>query len=148
MSSLKIWIATLLVLAAAVPARSDFDGSRPLLCSITKINECTPGGDCKETTLESVGLPQFLKVDVQHKTVIPAEPMEGRKATAIERVERIDGKLILQGAEDGVENVRDGLGWTAAISEATGKLILTASGEDVAFVSFGACIAQETISIK
>jgi hypothetical protein len=52
----------------------------------------------------------------------------------------LDGKLILQGAEDGIENVRDGLGWTAAISEETGKFILTASGEEVAFVVFGACI--------
>jgi hypothetical protein len=57
-------------------------------------------------------------------------------------MERVEGKLILQGAEDGVENVRDGLGWTAAISEESGKFILSASGEEVAFVIFGACIAQ------
>jgi hypothetical protein len=57
-------------------------------------------------------------------------------------MERIDGKLILQGAEDGIEDVRDGIGWTAAISESTGKFIFTASGEEVAFVVFGACIAQ------
>jgi hypothetical protein len=55
-------------------------------------------------------------------------------------MERVDDKLILQGAEDGVENVRDGLGWTVAISEETGKAILTASGEQVAFVVFGACL--------
>lgn len=65
---------------------------------------------------------------------------EGKQGTAIERMERVDGKLILQGAEDGVENVRDGLGWTVAISEEAGKAILTASGEQVAFVVFGACL--------
>jgi hypothetical protein len=50
------------------------------------------------------------------------------------------GKLILQGADEGIEKVRDGLGWTAAVSEESGKFILTATGEDVAFVVFGACI--------
>jgi len=51
-----------------------------------------------------------------------------------------DGELILQGAEDGYENMHDGLGWTMAISEATGQVVLTGSGEQVAFVVFGACL--------
>ena len=72
----------------------------------------------------------------------PAKPIEGRTPTAIEWIEWADGKLILQGAEDGVENVRDGLGWTVAISEETGKFVFTAPGEEGAFVVFGACIAQ------
>ena len=41
--------------------------------------------------------------------------------------------------EDGVEGVRDGLGWTIASTEDSGDFILTASGHDVAFVVFGAC---------
>jgi len=55
-------------------------------------------------------------------------------------MERIDGKLILQGAEDGYESVRDGLGGTIAISEGTGRVVMTASGDQVAFVVFGACL--------
>jgi hypothetical protein len=46
----------------------------------------------------------------------------------------------LQGAEDGYDKMRDGLGWTMAISEATGQVVLTASGEQVAFVVFGAAM--------
>jgi len=60
--------------------------------------------------------------------------------TVIERQEVVDGKLILQGAEDGYEKMRDGLGWTMAISEATGQVVLTASGDQVAFVVFGAAL--------
>ena len=52
---------------------------------------------------------------------------------------RIDGKLILQGVEDGEEGVRDGLGWTMAISEDSGDMVLTGSGDQVGFVIFGAC---------
>jgi hypothetical protein len=50
------------------------------------------------------------------------------------------GKLILQGAEDGYEKMRDGLGWTLAISEASVQVVLTAAGEGVAFVVLGAGI--------
>ncbi len=52
----------------------------------------------------------------------------------------VDGKLILQGAEDGYQSVRDGLGWTIAIAEDTGRVVMTASGDQVAFVVFGACL--------
>ena len=132
------------VLAAAplVARGADFDGSKPFICSISAVTECTLNDGCQNTTIDNVGMPQFLKVDAQHKTVTPAKPIEGKKPTSIERIERIEGKLILQGAEPGIENVHDGLGWTAAISEENGKLIFTASGDEVAFVAFGACMAQ------
>jgi hypothetical protein len=43
-------------------------------------------------------------------------------------------------AEDGNKEVRDGTGWSIAISEETGKMVLTESGDQAAFVVFGACI--------
>jgi hypothetical protein len=54
-------------------------------------------------------------------------------------MESIDGKLFLQGADDGIEGVRDGLAWSISISQDTGRLVMSASGENVAFVVFGAC---------
>jgi hypothetical protein len=144
MNYLKLFFGVVLIFTAGSVAAeaADFDGSRLLLCSVIGITECTASNGCQKTTIENVGMPQFLRVDPMGKTVTPAKAIKGRKPSQIERMERVDGKLILQGAEDGIENVRDGLGWTAAISERTGKFILTASGEEVAFVVFGACIAQ------
>ena len=40
--------------------------------------------------------------------------------------------LVLQGAQDGLKDVRDGVGWTVAIMEDTGRMVLTASGDMVA----------------
>jgi hypothetical protein len=117
----------------------DFDGSRTLLFSAIDVIECTPRGECLEVTAESIALPQFLKIDFKEKKITPSQKIEGRQGTDIEHMERVDGKLILQGAEDGVEGVKDGLGWTLAIEEDTGKAVLTASGQRVAFVVFGAC---------
>ena len=119
---------------------ADFDGSKPLLVSIIRVIECTPDGSCQQVTPASAGLPQFLKIDFSNKTISPAAAGENMPSSDIERQEVVDGKLILQGAEDGYEEVHDGLGWTIAISDDNGQVVLTASGEQVAFVAFGACL--------
>jgi hypothetical protein len=131
---LSIFISSLTVRAG------DFDGSRPLLFSVISVMECTPDNGCRAVTIESVDLPQFLKIDLNKKTIGPVSESDARPGSTIERVERVDGKLILQGAEDGYESVRDGLGWTIAIAEGTGRVVMTASGDQVAFVVFGACL--------
>jgi hypothetical protein len=48
-------------------------------------------------------------------------------------MERMDGKLILQG-------VQNGKAWSMVITEATGKMTLTASDDQAGFVIFGACM--------
>ncbi len=116
----------------------DFDGSRPLLFSVISAMECTPDNGCRAVTIESMNLPRFLKIDFEKKTIGRTPNRDARPASAIERMERVDGKLILQGAEDGYQSVRDGLGWTIAIAEDTGRVVMTASGDQVAFVVFGA----------
>ena len=80
---------------------------------------------------KSVDLPRFLKIDFTKKTIGPAPESDARPASIIDRMERVDGKLILQGAEDGYASVRDGLGWTIAIAEDTGGVVMTASGDQV-----------------
>ncbi len=37
---------------------------------------------------------------------------------------------------------RDGLGWSIAISESTGKMVLTGCGDQFGLVIFGACTPQ------
>jgi len=143
MRSVKLLIGIICVLTMLPLAirAAEFDTSKPLLCSITDVKECTEDG-CQKRSLQEVAMPEFLKFDLPNKNVTPASPIKGRQPTSIKEMERIEGKLILQGAEQGADKVRDGLGWTAAISEENGKLIFTASGDEVAFVAFGTCVAQ------
>ena len=138
-----IWIVCAFlcsIIAASAVGAGDFDGTRPLLISVIRVVECVPDGTCREVTPESVELPRFLKIDFAKKTIRPAAADDETPPTTIERQEVVDGKLILQGAEDGYEKMRDGLGWTMAISEESGLVVLTASGDQVAFVVFGACL--------
>jgi len=120
---------------------ADFDGTRPILCSVITVIECTPAVD-RTVSAESVGMPQFLMVDAAKKKVWAAADKEKKLASEIKRVERLGGRLILQGADEGIDKKREAVSWTATIAEETGKFIMTAAGEQVAFVVFGACIQQ------
>jgi len=134
-------IAVLLLLSLAMSATAeDFDGSKPLLCSVISVIENTPGNGCIEVAPESVAVPRFLTIDFEEKSVRPAGKSEGDRSSTIKRMERMRGKLILQGADEGIRDVRDSVGWTATISEETGRFVLTASGNEEAFIVYGACL--------
>lgn len=134
-------VAILLSVSIPFAAQAgDFEGTKPLLCSVNTVIECTLEDGCREVAPESVALPSFLKVDFEKKTVTPARAGDGNRNSDIKRVERLGGKLILQGADEGIQEVRDSVGWTAAISEETGKYVLTASGDEEAYIVYGACI--------
>ena len=137
------WVTCLTVfilgLTQGVGTAGDFDGSKSLLCTPINIAECGPGADCRQTTAEAINLSQFLVIDFKEQLITPTRESGRTNVSRIKKMEHIDGKLILQGMEDGRADEKDGLGWTASISEETGKLVLTASGDQVAFVIFGAC---------
>lgn len=138
-SILTFFVFAFLLLPFQVGA-AEFDGSVPLLCSVTKVYECHEDQECFPVSVQDINMPRFFKVDVSQKKVTGVK--EGGRTSVIQNVRNIDGKLILQGAEDAIENVRDGIGWTAAIMEDSGNLILTGSGDNVGFSVFGACIPQ------
>jgi 6-phosphogluconate dehydrogenase len=135
-----IGLMVALVCLISFPALAgDFDGSNPLICAVMDVVECQPGGKCQQVTAEDVGIPHFLKINFKEKKISATHADGRKKSTEIENFEKIDGKIIIQGAEDGIEGVRDGLGWSLAIAEESGKMVLTASGDEVGFVVFGAC---------
>lgn len=137
---IKSGLITAFVFLTALPAAAgDFDGSKELICAVVDLVECQPGGKCQQVTAEDVGIPQFWKINFKEKNISAIHADGSKRITTIENFEKIDGKVIIQGAEDGIEGVRDGVGWSMAIAEETGKTVLTASGDEVGFVIFGAC---------
>jgi len=80
---------------------------------------------------------------LKKKILRPSKDSLIRKTSKIDRVEHIENKLILQGVEEGVENIDDGLAWSITISKKTGRAILSASGDNIAYVLFGTCTLAE-----
>ena len=110
-----------------------------------RVIECGPDGNCVETSAGEARIPDFLRINFVKKTISAPQWGKGQNPSKIENLERIDGKLILQGAEDGVRDVRDGVGWSMAISEETGKMVLTESGDQFGLVVFGAALPDKLV---
>jgi hypothetical protein len=118
---------------------ASYDGSQNLICAPQLVIECGPEGKCEQAMAANVNLPSFFRIDFSAKELSAITEAENKRTSRIKAMEIIDSKLFLQGADDGIEGVRDGLAWSISITQDTGRLVLSASGENVAFVIFGAC---------
>ena len=121
----------------------DFDGSRPLKGTVNQIIEINQFRIRKDIAPDTIGLPQRFVIDFKEKVVRPSKDSVIRKTTKIKRVEHVENKLVLQGFEEGVENIDDGLAWSIVISTKTGNVVLAASGDGVAYVAFGTCTPDD-----
>jgi len=121
----------------------DFDGSKQLSGSVEKVLEINQFKISSDVDPDTVGLPRNFVIDFDEKTLRPSKDSLVRRISRIRHIGHIENKLVLQGVEEGVENVDDGLAWSIAISKKTGKVVLTASGNGVAYVVFGTCTAVQ-----
>jgi hypothetical protein len=121
----------------------DFDGSKPLSGSVVKLLEINQFKVNDDVDPDTVSLPKKFIIDFEGKLIRPSKDSLIRRISKIERVVHIENKLILQGVEEGLENVNDGLAWSMTISKKTGKVVLSASGDGVGYVVFGTCTTTD-----
>jgi len=125
---------------ASCPAiAGDYDGSKPLSGVVNKLIEINKFRINDSVHPDTVGLPQSFVIDFKEKMLRPTKDSLVRRISKIENIVHIENKLVLQGVEEGVEGVEDGLGWSMVISKETGVVVLSASGDGVAYVVFGTC---------
>ena len=122
-----VLIALCLALPVCVAAAQD----GALLCVPIEEVECGHTGDCQSNVYESMNIPQFIKVDLTDKR-LSGTWRGNAEVTTIKHVTHVDGRTILQGTERG-------RGWSMVIAAESGKMTLTVSDNDVAFLAFGVC---------
>ena len=141
MRNLAYFLSILTIFATLPFASASAQIPASIICSTAEILECLPAASCEQVTAESIGAPNFLRVNFADGE-ITRTPVGGEEITSpIERAEEFEGRLVLQGAEENVERAGGGVGWTMSIDTHSGNMVLTASGHGVGFVIFGACIA-------
>jgi len=134
MHTLRIVVLFFICLAIAPihAIAGDFDGSKPLLGAVIEIYECVANTPCEQVTVEDVDFTYFLHMDFKNKKITGTRADGKPLNSKINDIMSVDGMLILQGVENGK-------GWTLSISETTGKMVLTVSGDEEGFIAFGAC---------
>jgi len=128
-----------IMLIPSISFAEDFNGSKLLVGSVEKVFEINQFRVSDDVDPDTVGLPRRFFIDIEQKRVLPSMESMVRRISSIKHVEHIENKVILQGVEEGVVNVNDGLAWSMVISKETGKVVLSASGDGVAYVVFGSC---------
>ena len=130
----KIATALLAVSISLLPLTSSaepFEEEGTLLCAIIQVIECGDSGDCHSVQPAEAGIPRFLKINFGKKVISATEESRIKRMTPIENIRHAEGKIILQGAENG-------RGWTIVISKQTGRMSATVSDHQVGFIVFGA----------
>ena len=142
-SSIKtVLLAALMSFTATAASASFFDGKTPLLCSVHQLFECDPPNACVAVTPGEIRSVSHLYIDFSKKIVTKAGEVSAQlsKITSIET--NVDGKLIIQGIEDGEAEVRDGAGWTISIMDPEGTMVMAVAGDGFAVVGLGACVPR------
>ena len=128
-------ILALSMTVPAVASAADFDGSKDLVCATLRTVECGTKDACLVGTAADSNVPQFFHLRFSEKSLQATRPDGSEIDTKFGDTVRNEGNLIIQGQENG-------RGWSASISEETGRIVVAVAGDDVAFSFFGACIRR------
>ena len=124
---------------SATALAGDFDGSTPLSGTIDKVIEINRYRIADDVDPDTVGLPKKFQIDFNARILCPSSDSLVRRKISFKSIEHVEKQTVLQGVDEGIEGVDDGLAWSLTISKKDGKAVLSASGDGVAYVVFGVC---------
>jgi len=105
------------IFSAATAIASDFDGSKPLSGVTGKIIEINQYKIIDDVDPDTVGLPKKFLIDFNSKTLRPSKDSLVRRTITFNSLVHIENKMVMQGVDEGVDGVDDGLAWSLTISK-------------------------------
>lgn len=130
---MRVMLGLAVLLAGAPGVSADnLTGSDNFLCSPMMANACDPDEGCAHKTPWALNVPMFIELDLKSKAMRTTEASGLNRKTEIKHFLREDGLIVLQGYQ-----LRRA--FSIVITEETGFLTFSVSGEDRGAVIFGAC---------
>ncbi len=140
-TSIKITVfAALLGFVSTATADGYFDGKTPLLCSVYQLFECDHPNACVAVTPDQIQGVSHMNIDFSKKIITKAGEESEQKSDIKSVTRDLDGKLIIQGVEDGDPETRDGAGWTISVMDPEGTMVMATAADGFAVVGLGACV--------
>ena len=125
-------VASVGLLASSAALADNLEGADRLLCAPEQIMICVEEADCYPAHGSELGVPDFVIVDLKNKKMQTTKSSQQTRTTAFSSVSRSDGKIFLQGVENG-------RAFSFVINEITGSLTVALSRDGVAVAVFGSC---------
>lgn len=127
------WSAgSILMLAAMSVTADDIRGANELLCSSMEVTACGDDGECIGVFPEDLNIPNFIRIDIKKRKLSTTEASGEDRETIADTLKRIDGRLILQGYENG-------RAFSLVIHEETGAATFAGAAVFRSVTVFGAC---------
>jgi len=125
-------VASVGLLASSAALADNLEGADRLLCAPEQIMICVEEADCYPAHGSELGVPDFVIVDLKNKKMQTTKSSQQTRTTAFSNMSRTDGKIFLQGVENG-------RAFSFVINEVTGSLTVALSRDGVAVAVFGSC---------
>ena len=136
-----IWRSTFglgLATAAAVAAADDLRGHDEFVCTAWHAVMCTTEGTCTPTEAWRLGMPDFVKIDLEAQELATPEGSEQPRFTTIGSIGRNNGRIFLNGWQES-------RGYTWVINEESGEGSLALAEDNAVVTLFTACAAAENL---
>jgi hypothetical protein len=118
-------------------AADNLTGADRLLCTTGQIVACVEGDECYKILASEVNLPEFFIVDIKNKMLSTTKASERNRTTAIQTLNRADGRIYLQGIDLG-------RAFSFVIDEESGHVTVAVSRDGVTVTVFGHCTTTES----
>jgi len=119
-------------LVASAAFADNIENTDRLLCSTSRIIVCFEDGECINAHPWELNIPQFVVIDAKKMTLSTTKASGENRSTPIRTLQRDNGKLILQGIEQG-------RAFGFVIDEVSGLLTASVARDGLAVSVFGAC---------
>ena len=120
------------VLASWPLLADDLTGADAILCSAVEATQCSADGECSSGPPWNWQFPQFLEIDLKKAVMATTQASGENRSTPIRNAERTDGKIVLQG-------MQQGRAFSFVIDEQTGVASIAIAGDGITVTVFAAC---------
>jgi hypothetical protein len=128
---LSATILTALLSSYGVRA-DDVSGANRMLCSVLEAHACAAGSDCHALSPVDLNIPRFIELDAKARRLSTTAASGEERQTVADSLQRTDGRLLLQGHEQG-------RAFSLMVDEAAGEATFASAAVGRGVVVFAAC---------
>ena len=128
----KLAIALAGILTGGLAQADNLEGVDEIICAAAQVKICFENDQCYSATAAELGVPDFVVIDIDNKTISTTKASDENRSTSFTSVEKSDGLIYLQGVESG-------RAFSFVIDEATGRMTVAVSRDGLSVSVFGAC---------